>query len=118
MYDSLFLFKLTNERGQNLIDNKAVLPSQLLISHNGSRLDSLYLTPFQENNETWVQARLHRDVMEYVLEVKGVKSFDLTFDLTFNKTPCCGTIFEIRDAYLDRNPIPEVKEGWRNIVLP
>jgi|GEM_PF-2861166 len=116
--NSSFLFRLSNRNGENLLDSKAVSLAQVSIYSAASRSDSLPLSTYRQDNETWVMASPFRNVSEYVLDVKGVKSYALTFDLESRKTECCGTITTINEAYLDGNAIPETAGGWKNIIVP
>lgn len=118
VYDSPFVFRLSNQNGDNLLDSKAVSLARVSIYSSASRADSLPLSTYRQDNETWVMARPLRNVSEYVLNVEGVKSYALTFDRASEKTKCCGTIMIINEVYLDGNAIPEAEGGWKNIVLP
>ena len=103
--NSSFLFRLSNRNGENLLDSKAVSLAQVSIYSAASRSDSLPLSTYRQDNETWVMASPFRNVSEYVLDVKGVKSYALTFDLESRKTECCGTITTINEAYLRINDL-------------
>jgi len=109
---------LSNRNGENLLDSKAVSLAQVSIYSSASRADSLPLSTYRQDNQTWVTAQPLRNVSEYVLNVEGVKSYALTFDRASEKTKCCGTILIINEVYLDGNAVPVVEGGWKDIVLP
>jgi hypothetical protein len=108
---------LTNEQGDNLLDTKAIRADQISIYSASNRNDSLDVSVFQQENQRWVQAYLRRTAQAYILEVKGVNTYPLTFDLAVHKTECCGTIYTIREAYLDGQALADTYGGWKNITI-
>ncbi len=118
IFSQPFIFKLSNEKGENLLDHKAVTISQLNIYHSGNRTNALRLRTVRQENETWIEVYVDSNPSPYTFEIEGVVSHTLRFDLMLYKTECCGTILEIKEAYLNETAIPESHGGWKNIIIP
>lgn len=115
--NSPFLFQLTNEQGDNLLDTKAISADQIRIYSVSNQNDPLEVAVFQQDNQSWMKAYLKETAEAYTLEIRGVNTYQLTFDIEANKTECCGTIYSIREAYVDGQALADTYEGWKNIII-
>jgi hypothetical protein len=118
LYDQSFIFRLTNQQGENLLDKGSISSKAITIYTVENPVDSLYISTFRQENQTWIEARLKRNKSEYTLQVRNVGSHQLKFDLISRSTECCGTIMEINEVYLDEKPAEADYGKWKNIVLP
>jgi hypothetical protein len=118
LYDQSFIFRLTNQQGENLLDKGSISSKAITIYTAENPVDSLYISTFLQENQTWIEARLKKNINEYTLQVKNEGSYQLKFDLTNRSTECCGTITEINEVYLDEKPAEAGSGKWKNIVLP
>ncbi|MBC5992569.1 hypothetical protein [Pontibacter cellulosilyticus] len=109
----IFVFKLTDKEGQNLLDKGLVNLDQITLQAANTSF-SAELYTLSRGNETWIEAIVHRNLSDYELWVNGFGPQQLNLKFTEKKGDCCTTA-SVQEVY--QNGTLAIKTPDGNVII-